>query len=167
MPNARVSVPDILDAIREKLVLDGAVKDRSQVKVCVRREEVPHVAARNDVVLKPGRFLSIQPNTDGGMRRDTRVVRTIAVQIRTTFLAGGGGDDKEWAANHYPFEDAVLDSLHGFHPVDDNEDALLLCPMRLTNGEGAERESPNYAWGDSVFSLEVEYYPKIRETDEA
>lgn len=162
---ARVSLPTILQAIEDQLVARRVVKDPAQV-LWVITDDAPYHHSGFDVVLAPDFGLSTQPNNDGGGRWDTRVRRTVDVFVRTTFLATQGASDKEWVRNHYPVEDAVLESLHGYHPTDENDNLLLIEPMRLTRPDRPRRDRSNKVWGYSVMTFELLYHPDITASDE-
>ncbi len=170
MPVLRPSVGDILKAMESKLLVNGVIKDATQFIVTMRGDP-PHLVAKFDVVVKVSRYFSIKPRSEGGSRWDTVITRTIFVQARTLFAGSGAGNDKDWAYAHYPREDALLDALHEFHPEDEDGNVLLVVPMTLSSGEAAEREMPSAsggaAWADSVFGLDVTYYPNITPGDEA
>lgn len=135
----------------------------------VARQRVPHFVGPWDLVLRPRGSVSLDPNTEGGGRHDTRLRRIIDVAVRIQratdesardddFLFAEPSDDDTDLIGYFAAQERVIDALHVFSPTAANGDVLVAEPMRMVNDNDPLREQGmEHIWGDGTLAFEVVY----------
>jgi hypothetical protein len=154
----RTGIAMILLSIQQQLI-DKAVVPQADIGI-VCTVDVPHFDADQDVLIYPQRFTSDQAQADHAGRIDTRVVRMVHIILRTRMELDESNRQVSIlttpSLGHFALEDAILDALQIFFPLDSNGNQLTYEPMRVYTGEPPKLELPKHpGWGNSILTFEV------------
>lgn len=178
MDDQRHSFGEILLAIKRHLADARQIGlPRESIRLIARPDgTVPHLSGQRDILIRPGRFLTIGPMEPGeaetSARVQTRVQRTVYVFPRLSMILDEVGSDEQWLCDPkdgiFAFEDALLNLLQDHHPTDRNGTELTTQGLMLTSGEAAEKElrsDPKTGggpqWGHSCVVFVATYLPPI------
>lgn len=160
MPSVqRSAIKTILLNIKAWLV-EQEVVDASCILLTARPwKDVAHFMGDQDVILKPGRLLSLGYE-DGSGRTDKRVKRMLDVGLRSRDELDMADEDRLWLTKddaHFDFEERLADALELYDGHDTEGNLLLIEPMRLASGDAPERLVKAKGWGISVLQFELVY----------
>src|SRR3990172_8020876 len=165
----RTSLRTIAPLITARLVDWLALTDTAQI-FWIARNKIPHFLGPWDILLRPRRGFSIQDNSDGGGKWDTRIRRIIDVALRVQLATDETARDVEWLFaddGYFALEESVIDALQMFEPTDAQGNILLAEPMRLLEGIEPAREQGNEVlWGDGTLAFEIVYTMNLDTTGE-
>lgn len=135
----------------------------------VARNRIAHFVGPWDIVIRPRGGVSLDPNTDGGGRWDTRVRRIIDVAVRVARSTDDVARDYDWLfaepsaddldlIGYFTAQERVIEALHVFSPEDESGDILVAEPMRLVSDNDPFREpGSEIVWGDGTLAFEIVY----------
>ncbi len=157
---------DILQAIRKEIVRLRVLDDIDRVILVARRTAVPNLVAEKDILIRVNPTQVIT-SVEGQGRHYTRIRRMIEVIPRVRLALDEVGRDANWLMNEelgiIAFEDAIIDALQLFQPMNIAETAFLNDePMRLVNMTIPEKQNePNNKWGSSTMLWEICYQAEL------
>lgn len=166
----RSGIVAILDAVKARLV-DKLAFPEERI-FAVARENVPHFVAEQDILLKPGRFLSKQEWNDGAGRVATLFSRVLSVIPRNRLMRDEGDRDDIFLtdadAGYFALEEDIVDALQDFLPENTGEDTLLAEPMRILGGDPPRKEhgDKGAGWGAGRLDFEIQYVFAADQTDQ-
>lgn len=154
------NISTLLIAIRAQLAGWTAVGiDISRIRLSAV-EDTPHTDAPNDIVLVPDSERK-DPKSLGSGRVELRVRRYISVILRTRCALDPINEDTQWLTNpdfgHFQVEDAIVDSMFLFQPVDGIGNALTFEPiiwMHIDRSHRGRAERANdYGFSKIIFDV--------------
>jgi hypothetical protein len=167
----RSAFRDILLSLAPRLVAKGVVADASRVLIVARRKKTPHFAAVQDVLVRPAGFRVQIPWADTEGRVGMLIRRTILLTPRTRMELDQADQDidllTDASLGHFVFEEAIINALHLYQPLDGAGDALTIEPMHLTQGDDAAKEDEkSQGWGYATLNLEASYFLAVDQADQ-
>jgi hypothetical protein len=149
MANATVlrsSLTAIIPRLRTQLAAVTGLPE-GRVRYVARQQKTPHFSAPRDLLIEDAGFEGDPGNSD---RHDCRLLRRLAVTIRTRCELGEADADEPWALDadegNIAFEELVIDAVQNFFPEDDDRNILTYEPMKVLRGEVRKREKDG--WGE-------------------
>jgi len=162
------SIIPILTLIKNQLVTvlgDPFLTNPNLILIVMREDaDVAHFQADQQILLRPGKFIALEPIIRGAGRTDARVRRLLEVFLRVRRLADTGDADQTWAMDnalglaYFDLEESILNALEQFSAYDSNGNALLGEPMRIWQGaEGLRPAGKGGGWGFGRLTFEIVY----------
>lgn len=157
---------DILQAIRKEIVRLRVVEDINRIMLVARRTAVPNLVGDKDIIIRVNPT-QVMVSVEGEGRFFTKLRRLIEVIPRVRTALDPVGRDDDWLTDEslgfLAFEDAVIDALQLFQPMNIDETAFLIIePMRLVSVSNPDKPNePNSKWGSSVQSWEIVYQAEL------
>lgn len=165
----RASLATILPLIETQIVTVLEWTNPNRVKSVARDVgQIAHYQGDQDILIRPGDFLSLQSYDDGAGRWDTRIRRILEVGVRSRRRGDPTDQDDIWLTDpkagvaYVALEEAVLNALHQFEPEDSNQNVLTCEPMRIYTGRKPVKAPKDMAaWGYGVLLFEITYQPPL------
>ena len=160
------SLSPILEAIQSQLMTTTSfpIERVRLVKAWPRSgEEV----GDQDLNVRPlGFIVHEEDGVEGAGRLETIIHRDVGVMIRSRLGVDYLESAQAWLTDptlgYLPIEEQVIDSLHGFIPVDGSNNILVTQQIKLRSGEAIEAVySDNPEFGGCVLHFEVCYLPPL------
>lgn len=152
----RSSFRDILSDVRTHLVEQTGLDDHL-VRVIAREALPPEFLGSQHIILRPRNPEPQQEWVEGAGRVATVIRRNLAVILRTPGLRDQSDQDTHWLSDatdgHFVLEEAIVDALQMYFPDSDNQDHLVIEPMRLVPSTAPSKEYPQWGITDLEFSI--------------
>lgn len=153
----RAKLSQILPKLKTQLVQTLQL-DPTHVHIDVPGTDPGYEPQDFHVKIIPRPQVCLQLHRHGGGRTDTRVVRRVAVEVKTRLALDEAGDSEQWlthALGHLDHEHAVIDALELFVPKQ-GDDWLVYQPLKLVPTSDPQRPDPEKSeWGKSVSEWDV------------
>lgn len=167
----RSSFVTIVQAVQTQLVNAGIVSSDQIHLISRQQHDIPHFVGDQDILIRPGRFRSIEGQAAVAGRVATVFNRVLEIFPRTRVVLDESDRDAIFLTDQgtadpvnspaglgiFALEEAIVNSLHIFLPVDSNGNALTWEPMRIITGEAPEKQRDDPLWGYSSLDFEVVY----------
>lgn len=160
---------DILNSIRNEIVRLKVIEDINRVIPCARRTKVPKLTGDRDIILRVGSTQKI-PSTEGQGRFYIRLRRIIEVIPRCRSALDEVGKDTIWLTDEslgfFAFEEAVMDAVELFQPMNVEETAFLVDePMRIVGFGIPDKDvDPDGKWGSETMMVETIYQAPLTQS---
>lgn len=158
----RSKLAKVLQACRVRLVYILRWPEE-RVIIC-QADELPDVQAEQYIALRLGAaYLSVSSAasdvlvSDGAGRNDARVMRRLAVRIRTRSGLAETGRDEDWLIPHLEAENSVFNALFHFQPVDAQDNWLVVEPLKLALWSMPMKDRRDADWGDSTIEFNLHF----------
>jgi hypothetical protein len=157
--NARINFGDIMQAIEDRLVLDGVVNNAAQISWGTPGN-VPQLSGPFDVLLIAR---SAQHTPYDGGASDLRLRRLLDVWYRSQAILDPGGGYKSWIKETFAAGDKIIDSVGDdeFWPEDTDGNLLTIESIKLVGDVAPDYPTGDAVFGDYVGTLECKYFPKV------
>ena len=167
LTDLRSGIVPVLQAMQAQLVAASVVPVERCFLVARDPVKTERYQGPQEVYLRPLGFLADDPNVTGGGRIDTRFTRSVEITLRTRNDRDQSGQDPHFLTDidtHFALEEAVVNALQLFFPVDSSGNGLVIAGIRVMSGTLVERSIEDDLVGWSKLIWEVIYYPPIDTT---
>ena len=156
MSVAYASTAQIAVAIKDKLLADN-VLPAGRVVISARFFSDTSSKADHFVVVRPNE-MSAESNWEESKGRQCTVVnRTFSIDVYTRLGVDDTMKDEVWALGHFSYEDAIIDSLMIYQPVNGDGSAVTVCPIHFTGITHPDKIATVPGWGTSTLNFAAEY----------
>lgn len=157
----------IIRACRAQVIAASAV-DAALVKVAQRRNP-PTLSGDKDCLLRLGGFVTLPETFDGAGRTCSVIQQDLEVTCRSRLYLDDTDNDLEWLDNeslgHIDWLLLCTQALQGFWPADAGDNLLTREPIRISRGQGPEKDRAEPAWGESTVIFAFEYLFLFRQAE--
>ncbi len=160
----RIRFATILLAIKAQLIASNIVP-ADKVNV-IGHDVIPKLKGEQNLYVRPRLFYPLPSQVESAGRSDVRLTRRFDILIENRIGTDPVNSDEAWLTDpngrgYFDLEEAVLDSLELFQPVDANGNELTAYPMRLLGGDQPDKDRQKQTWGGAALTFEVCYFPPI------
>lgn len=159
----------VLSAIGAQLIAWPAVNlTADRIFLALDPEQVPYTTGDRDIVMEPTSERK-DPTSEGSGRVEARVIRRLRVRVRTRMNLDENHRTVAWlqgavqengssvTLGHLAMEDAVIDALYLFQPMDAMQNVICYKPIIYDGTSGPQRRGQDaesgYGYSDLWFDV--------------